>query len=122
MKKDNSPTLFDFIKQIQSKRRTYPYDKKVANAFMLSQWLSMDKTLLQRVNKINQFQFLLPDEVIYNYYMDVIPAGKRFIKFIKKRKDDDKLKNRIEKLQEQYPEMSVRECKMIISYLMNRKK
>jgi hypothetical protein len=115
-------TLFTFLNQIQNKQRTAPYDRKIASAWMISQWLSHDKELIDKVNAINQFQFLLPDEVIYNYYMDVIPAGKRFIKFIKKRKDDDKLKNRIEKLQEQYPEMSVRECKMIISYLMNRKK
>lgn len=114
--------LFTFLNQIQSKRRTEPYDKKVAPAFMLSQWLSHDKTLINRVNKINQFQFLLPDEVIYNYYMDIIPAGKRYIKWVKKRKEDDKLKKRIEKLQEHNPNLSIRECKMIITYLMNKRR
>lgn len=114
--------LFTFLQQIQNKRRTVPYDKKVAPAFMLSQWLSHDKDLIARVNKINQFQFLLPDEVIYNYYMSVIPSGKRYIKWIKKRKEDDKLKKRIEKLQEHNPNLSIRECKMIITYLMNKRR
>jgi hypothetical protein len=51
----------------------------------------------------------------------MIPQGKRYIKWIKKRKTDDKLKNRINKLQEKYPELSIRECKMIISTLKNKK-
>jgi hypothetical protein len=120
--KEKEVNLFTFLNQIQNKRRTVPYDKKIANAYMLSQWLSHDKALLGKVNKINQYQFLLPDEVIYEYYMDSIPAGKRYIKWVKKRKEDDKLKQRIEKLQEHNPNLSIRECKMIITYLMNKRR
>jgi hypothetical protein len=109
--------LFTFLNQIQNKQRTVPYDKKTANAYMLSMWLSHDKDLIEKVNKINQYQFLLPDEIIYEYYMDSIPSGKRYIKWIKKRKADNKLKKRIDKLQEKYPELSTRECKMIITSL-----
>jgi len=115
-------TLFTFLDQIQNKRRTVPYDKKIANAWIISQWLSHDKALIKRVNKINQYQFLFPDEVIYEYYMSEIPAGKRYLKWIKKRKSDDKMKKRIEKLKENNPNLSTRECKMIITYLMNRRK
>jgi len=114
--------LFTFMNQLQSKRRTHEYDKKIAPAFMLTQWLSHDNALIDRVNKINQYQFLLPDEVIYEYYMDVIPTGKRYIKWIKKRKADVKLAKRIKALQESNPKLSVRECKMILSFLINRKK
>lgn len=53
--------------------------------------------------------------------MDVVPSGKRYIKFTKKRKTDDKLKKQIEKLHEKYPELSIKECKMIISSLKNKK-
>ena len=120
MKKQEDINLFTFLNQIQTKRKTIPYNKKIANAYILSLWLSQDKELINRVNDINQYQFLLPDEVIYNYYMDVIPSGKRYIKFTKKRKTDDKLKKRIETLKEKYPELSIRECKMIISFLMNK--
>ncbi len=112
--------LFTFLNQIQHKRRTEPYDKKVAPAFMLTQWLSHDKALIGRVNKINQYQFLLPDHVIYEYYMDAIPQGKRYIKWIKKTKEDAKMKKRIEKLKEHNPNLSTRECKMIITFLQNK--
>lgn len=122
MTEKKDPTLFDFINQIIYKRRTHPYDKRIAPAYMLTQWISHDKELVRICNDINQYQFLLPDEVIYEYYMKEIPKGKRFIKWVKKRKDDDMMKKRIEKLQEYFPNLSTRECKMIINQLVRRKK
>jgi hypothetical protein len=116
------PTLFTFLNQIQNKRRTVPYDKKIANAYMLTQFLSHNNELIGKVNKINKYQFILPDEVVYEYYMNAIPQGKRYLKWIKKRKDDDKMKIRIEKLQENNPNLSKRECKMIISFLKGKKR
>lgn len=113
--------LFTFMNQLQSKKRTHEYDKKIAPAFMLTQWLSHDKGLIGKVNKINQYQFLLPDKIIYEYYMDVIPTGKRYIKWIKKRKADVMLAKRIKKIQDNNPKLSTREAKMIITFLMNKK-
>jgi hypothetical protein len=110
----NDPSIFTFINQIQNKKRKYEYDKKIASAYMLSQWLSMDRSLISKVNDINKYQFLLPDEVIYEYYMDVIPRGRRFIKFIKKRKEAD-IKKKIEEIKSKYPEMSTKECKMMLN-------
>lgn len=120
--KEKEINLFTFIDQIQNKRRTEEYDNKVASAYMLSLWLSHDKELLKRINEINKYQFLLPDKVIYDYYMSEIPAGKRYLKWTKKRKEDDKLKKRIENLKENVPNISTRECKMIINFLMTKKK
>jgi hypothetical protein len=114
-------TLFTFLKQLLSKERKVPYDKKIAPAFMLSMGLSHDQNLLQKVNEINKYQFMLPDEAVYNYYMSVIPAGKRYIPWIKKRKEDEKTQKRIDKLKELYPNLSTRECKMIISFLQLKK-
>lgn len=121
MKKQQEVNLFTFLNQIQSKRRSVPYDKKIANGYILSQWLSHDKELLKKVNAINKYQFILPDEVIYEYYMSAVPAGRRYIKWIKKRKEDEKMEKRIKKLQELDPKLSVRECKMILSFLMKNK-
>ena len=92
---------------------------------MLSQFLSMNRKYIKTVNKINQYQFLLPDKVIYNYYMSAIPEipyNERFAKFVKKRKDDEEIKDRIEKLKDLYPTMSTRECKMLITNLKKEKK
>ncbi len=121
-KKIDEVTLFTFLNQIQTKRKTIEYDRKIAPAFMLSHWLSHDKDLIEKVNKINHYQFLLPDDVIYEYYMDALPTGKRYIKWIKKRKEDEKMEKRIKKLQEHFPQLSTRECKMLLTYLVNKQK
>ena len=113
--------LFTFINQIQSKKRTIPYDNKIANAYMLTQWISHDENLIDKCNIINKYQFLLPDEIIYEYYMNVIPAGKRYIKWVKKRKKDENIEKGIKNLKEKYPELSTRECKMIIDIIENKK-
>lgn len=112
--------IFTFINQIQTKNKRVPFDKKIAPGFVLSLFLSMNKSYVKKVNDINKYQYTLPDEVIYNYYMSVIPKGKVFSKFIKKRPEDKKLKDKIEKLKKEYPELSTRECKMIITYVENQ--
>lgn len=115
----SKPTLFDFIKQITSKTEKHEYDKKIAPAYMLSQWLSHDSNLIDKVNDINMFQFILPDEIVYQYYRSTIPKGKRFIKWVKKRKEE-KTKEIIKKIKEHHPNLSERECKMVITWLRKR--
>ena len=122
MTEEKKPTLFDFINQVCTKSRKHEYDKRVASPFMLTQWLSHDKYFASKCNEINKYQSILPDEVIYEYYMSELPAGKRYIKWVKKRKADEKLKERIGKLQENFPNLSTRECKMIINQIVRRKK
>jgi len=112
--------LFTFLNQIQSKRKTVSYDKKIAGSYILSLFLSMNKELISKVDDINKYLFLLPDEIVYDYYMSSIPVGKRYLNFIKKRKEDDKMKKRIEKLKEFNPTLSTRECKMILTYIINK--
>lgn len=116
--------LFTFINQVQSKRRTVPYDKKIAPAFVLSLFLSMNKKYIKTVNEINKYQFILPDEIVYEYYMKALPElpyNERYSKFIKKREEDGKTKERLEKIQKIYPELSMKECKMLLSSLTRRK-
>jgi len=113
-KKASGPTLFDFLNQIYLKKEKYPYDKKAASAYMLSLWLSHDKYLIDSVNKINRLQFLLPDDIIYKYYFDVIPKGRRYIKWTKKREEDKKTKKEIESIMEG-TNLSRREAKMILA-------
>jgi hypothetical protein len=120
--KEKKVDIFTFINQIQSKRRTEPYDKKIAGGFLLSLFLSMNNKYLKQVNAMNKVQNVLPDETIYNYYMSVIPQGRDYSKFIKKRKDEDNTKDRLEKIQKLYPEMSMRECRMFLSFIKKEKK
>jgi hypothetical protein len=121
-KSETKIDLFTFLNQIQSKRKTIPYDKKIASGFLISLFLSMNKDYLKYVNDINQVQNTLSDEAIYDYYMSVIPQGRKYSKFIKKREDEKNTKDRLEKIQKLYPEMSTRECKMLLSFLTKEKK
>jgi hypothetical protein len=99
--KKNKPTLFNYINQILYKTDKFPYDKKVAPAYILSVGLSHNKELLDIVNKINCLQFHLKDDIIYKYYKGAVPKGKRYIKWIKKSKEKDSFKKKIEALMEE---------------------
>ena len=68
---------------------------------MLSMWLAHDSQLIDIVNEINQYQFSLPDEIIYQYYFDKVPKGRRFLKWTKKKEEDKKLKDYIWKIREE---------------------
>ena len=109
-------TLFDFLNQIYMKKSTYKYDKKLASAYMLSLWLSHDKYLINIVHKIFFLQFSLPDKVIYDYYFDKIPKGRRYIKWTKKTPEEKQKLKDINLLQQQY-NISKREAKMTLKFM-----
>ncbi len=92
-------TIFDYLNAINYKKEI-PYDKKIANSYMLSMWLSHDVTLIDIVNDINRFQFSLPDELIYKYYYSKIPMGKRYLKWTKKEETDKKMKDKVDKFKQ----------------------
>ena len=121
MTEEKQASLFDFINQVTSKSRKFKYDKKIAPAFMLTSWISHNRDFTKICNEINKIQGLLPDERVYEYYMKRLPAGKKYIKWVKKDKADEKIKTRIEKLQNFFPQLSKRECEMILSSLLRKK-
>jgi hypothetical protein len=92
------PNMFDFMNQIFYKKKTYPYDKKICNSYLLLMWLSHDPQLMPYIHKINHLQWYVPDDTIYEYLMDVIPKGKRFIKWDKKTAEDKKRQKKIEEI------------------------
>jgi len=74
------------------------YEPKEFSAFVLSLFLSEDPNIIKYVNEINKYQFSLPDELIFKYYVNIIPKGKRYLKFTKKTKvakDKEKLINEL---------------------------
>lgn len=105
--------LFDFVKQLSAVKEKYPYDKKIAPAYMLSMVLSHDGKLVDIVNEINKYQFLLPDEVIYKYYRSIVPKGNRYIKWVKK-KSDKNFEKKVDEMQEKYPRLSKRDIKICL--------
>ena len=78
------------------------YNPKEVSAFVLSLFLSEDPKLSKIVNEINKYQFSLTDEVVFKYYLDMIPQGKRFLKFTKKSKVSKDKEEDIKQLMELY--------------------
>lgn len=83
-------TIFDYLNNLFYKKGL-EYNKKIAPAYLITLFLSYDKQLLPLVDKVNKLLFTLPDELIYQYFYDKVPKGKRFIKFPKKtsKKEND---------------------------------
>jgi len=90
-------TIFDYLNNIYLKG-DLKYDKKLAPVYLISLWLSHDKQLLDIVDKINEFQFFLPDNLIYEYYYHKVPKGKRYIKWVKKEEVDKKEKEKFDSI------------------------
>ena len=110
------PTLFNILDQITNKSTKHAYDKKIASAYMLTLWLSHDRSLLSISQKMNFLQFNLPDNIIYDYYYHEVPKrSKRYIKWIKKTPEDKKNAKKIEKIRLEY-NVSKREAKRIFLF------
>lgn len=110
------PNIFDFLNQICFKTKKYEYSKKDVSAYMLSLWLSHEKDLISTVNDLNHFQFKLPDDLIYKYYYDRVPKGKRFIRWTKKETVDKKTKVKLDALKEKY-NISTGKAKSLLLHL-----
>lgn len=78
------------------------YNPKDLSAYLLSLFLSEDRKLSKIVNKINEYQFTLTDELIFKYYVHTVPKERRYIKFTKKTKESKDNDQQIKLLMEQY--------------------
>jgi len=102
--------MFDTMNAIFYKKGEHKYDKKKANAYILSLFLSHDERLVDLVNDINVYQSLLTDEMVYMYYYHAVPKGRRYIKWTKKDKVDKKREDIIKQLSIKY-DCSIMEIK-----------
>lgn len=80
-------SIFNYINAI-SYKKPIKYEPKNGSAYLLLLWFSHDNNLLPMLNKINQYVFSLPDEIIYKYLFHAVPGGKRFLKWVKKDKSE----------------------------------
>jgi hypothetical protein len=110
-------TIFTYLNNIFYKQGL-AYDKKVAPAYLLSLWLSHDPSLIHIVNKINELHFNISDELIYTYYYEKIPKGKRFIQWVKKDEKDKKIKEKVTAFQD-VTGLSKKEASNYLWYINN---
>ena len=90
-------SLFDHIKQITNVQNALYWDslsngdKKSWSNYMVHRFLSMKSEWIEVVNEVQQYWELKPKSV-YQFYTDVIPKGRTFLKYTKSKK-----KSKIEK-------------------------
>ena len=83
-------TLFDHIKAITETQQLDYWntlsesEKKTWSSFMIHRFLSMNMNFTDVVNEIQRYN-LLPEEV-YRVYIDILPKGKQWLKYIKNKK------------------------------------
>jgi hypothetical protein len=117
MAKTKKVNLFSYLNQIYLKTDKLEYDKKLANPYMLSMWLSHDKKLIDIVNKMNKLQWYMKPEHIYKYYWHKIPKGRRYVKWVKK--DIDKgVSDMVQSIKVER-KLSTRESRMLENHLSN---
>jgi hypothetical protein len=95
--KKGTEDFFTYLNAIFYKRKL-TYNKKLCSTYLLSMWLSHDPELINLVNKLNPLQFLLRHDIIYQYYFEKVPKGRRFIRWTKKEKESKKRRKEIEEL------------------------
>ena len=85
-------TILDWINQILVHKNSWnsfnESDQKSFSPYIINRWLSMDEEFIEVVNYFQKYAIgtLEPREV-YKWYSDFLPAGKRYNKYIKSKKD-----------------------------------
>ncbi len=100
-KKEN---LFTYLNSLFYKKRVEPFNKTTCNPYMLSMYLAHERDLINMVQEMNKIQFSLPDgreQIVYEYYLDKVPRGRRFIKWTKKDKASKKKEKQLEEIMEE---------------------
>jgi len=85
-------SIIEWMNQILLKKEPWDSfsesDQKSFNPFIVNRFLSMDSDFIELVNGFQKFSIgLLENREIYKWYCDILPKGKRYNKYIKKKKD-----------------------------------
>lgn len=89
-----SKGLFDHINEI-TKRQSVDYmdtlsesDKKTWSNYMISRFLSMNMHWTELVNELQQFTATMRPSEYYRLYIDLLPKGNTFLRYVKGKSDD----------------------------------
>tara|TARA_Y100001963_G_scaffold11459_1_gene14522 strand:+ start:720 stop:1133 length:414 start_codon:yes stop_codon:yes gene_type:complete len=109
-------TLFDWLNQILLHKKDWKdfdeVEQKTFNKFMINRFLSMSEDFVDAVNICQEHTFQMEDKDVYNLYRKLIPRQKKFLKYIKGKKD--KYPKRLIKFLAEHYQVSQRE---IIDYM-----
>ena len=84
-------TLFDWLNQILLHKKKWgdfeETEQKTFNTFMINRFLSMNVDFVDAVNICQEHTFQMEDKDVYNLYKNLIPKQKKFLRYIKGKKD-----------------------------------
>ena len=116
-----SKSLFDHIKQITNVQNTLYWDsisdgdKKTWSNYMVHRFLSMKSEWIQVVNEIQKYWEIKPKN-LYQFYIDVLPRSRTFLRYTKSKKKSKVEKWAMEHLKD-YFECSSREVEQHLEIL-----
>jgi hypothetical protein len=109
-------TLFDWLNQILLHKKDWEefdeVEQKTFNTFMINRFLSMSEDFVDAVNICQEHTFQMEDKDVYNLYRKLIPRQKKFLRYIKGKKD--KYPKKLLKFLAEHYQVSQRE---IIDYM-----
>jgi hypothetical protein len=109
-------TLFDWLNQILLHKKDWKefdeVEQKTFNTFMINRFLSMSDDFVDAVNICQEHTFEMEDKDVYNLYKKLIPKQKKFLRYIKGKKD--KYSKKLLKFLAEHYQVSQRE---VIDYM-----
>jgi hypothetical protein len=116
-----SKSIFDLVNDITFNKTAWSeqsdVDKKQFSPYMMNRIVSMDYTLIEFVNYIQQYTPILSNENVYNVYLDVLPKKKMYNKYIGN-KTENKQQKLIDFIMINY-QLNERETKQLLTNLTN---
>ena len=84
-------TLFDWLNQILLHKKNWEdfdeTEQKTFNTFMINRFLSMSSDFVEAVNICQEHTYQMKDKDVYNLYKNLFPKQKKFLRYIKGKKD-----------------------------------
>ena len=83
--------IFDWLNEITLHKKSWDSfseeDHKSFNTFIINRFLSMNKDWIEIVNMLQQYTIGMESRDVYTLYINLIPKGKKFLKYIKGKSD-----------------------------------
>ena len=114
-------SLFDHIKQLTNVQNPMYWDtitesdKKTWSNYMIHRFISMKTDWIEVANEIQRYWELKP-KTVYQFYIDILPKGRTFLRYTKSKKKSKVEKWAMEHLQD-YFECSSREVEEYLELL-----
>ena len=112
--------IFDWLNQITYNKKDWndfsEEDYKSFSTFIINRFLSMNKEWIEIVNMLQQYTIGMKNRDVYMLYKNLIPREKKFLKYIKGKKDKKYNKELVEMMC-RYFEVGSKEVREYISLM-----